>query len=82
MVYPTYWNSRIASAGALMEYLPSKSVDVPTRVPFTTIDAPTRADPSVASVTVPDTWIFCAKATEVTASNYHNFKNQIVNGIR
>ena len=65
-----------------MVYLPSTSVDVPTRVPLTTTEAPISADPSVASVTVPDTWIFCAKATEVTASNYHIFKNQIVNGIR
>ena len=50
---PTKETSRIASARALILKFPSKSIETPFGVPFTTTVAPGRGSSSL--VTIPDT---------------------------
>jgi hypothetical protein len=54
--------TKVASEGALISYFPSASVDVPTRVFFTTILTPGSDALSVEDVTVPFMVMFWAKA--------------------
>ena len=55
---PTYEITRVfAELGTSKENAPSKSVTVPTIVPFTTIDAPIIGSLSSAEITVPVTFV-------------------------
>jgi hypothetical protein len=62
-----------------MVKLPLASVDAPLLVPFTITEAPASPDPSLASVTLPVTFMFCwLQAAELTSSRerHNNFLKQ------
>ena len=55
--------STLALAGTLSWKVPSAAEDVPVVVPLAATDAPETGAPSLPSVTLPDTVLFCATAT-------------------
>jgi len=66
-----YETTSLPFAGAFTVKLPSTSVIVPVDVPFTKILAPIIGSP-FSSVTVPITFVFCAKAaTEAISISIH-----------
>ena len=62
--------TRVPFAGALMEKAPLTSDEVPlVALPFTTTEAKGTPSPVYASLTEPDTVLFCAKVPTARSEN-------------